>query len=43
MSSYPKGKVLIPDVAGHASDLIERPELVAERLLKYAGWWAGKT
>lgn len=33
----PDGKVLIPGVVGHASDFIEHPELVAERLLKYAG------
>ncbi len=32
----PEGKVLIPGVVGHASDFIEHPELVAERLLKYA-------
>lgn len=32
----PDGKVLIPGVVGHASDFIEHPELVAERLLKYA-------
>ncbi len=31
----PDGKVLIPGVVGHASDFIEHPELVAERLLKY--------
>jgi len=33
----PDGKVLIPGVVGHASDFVEHPELVAERLLKYAG------
>ena len=38
-----EGKVLIPGGVGHASDLIEHPEPVAERLAKYAGWWAGKT
>ena len=32
----PEGKVLIPGVVGHASDFIEHPELVAERLIKYA-------
>ncbi|PKB63655.1 MAG: hypothetical protein BZY80_06195 [SAR202 cluster bacterium Io17-Chloro-G2] len=32
----PDGKILIPGVVGHASDFIEHPELVAERLLKYA-------
>lgn len=32
----PPGKVLIPGVVGHATDFIEHPELVAERLVKYA-------
>ena len=32
----PEGKALIPGVVGHASDFIEHPELVAERLVKYA-------
>jgi 5-methyltetrahydropteroyltriglutamate--homocysteine methyltransferase len=32
----PEGKILIPGVTGHASDFIEHPELVAERLVKYA-------
>jgi 5-methyltetrahydropteroyltriglutamate--homocysteine methyltransferase len=32
----PEGKILIPGVVGHASDFIEHPELVAERLLTYA-------
>ena len=32
----PEGKVLIPGVVGHASDFVEHPELVAERLLRYA-------
>ena len=32
----PEGKILIPGVVGHASDFIEHPELVAERLMKYA-------
>lgn len=32
----PAGKVLIPGVVGHATDFIEHPELVAERLVKYA-------
>ena len=32
----PDGKVLIPGVAGHSRDFLEHPELVAERLLKYA-------
>lgn len=33
----PDGKVLIPGVVGHASDFVEHPALVAERLLTYAG------
>jgi 5-methyltetrahydropteroyltriglutamate--homocysteine methyltransferase len=32
----PDDKILIPGVVGHASDFVEHPELVAERLVKYA-------
>jgi 5-methyltetrahydropteroyltriglutamate--homocysteine methyltransferase len=32
----PPGKSLMPGVVGHASDFIEHPELVAERLVRYA-------
>jgi 5-methyltetrahydropteroyltriglutamate--homocysteine methyltransferase len=32
----PEGAVLIPGVVGHCTDLIEHPELVAERLVRYA-------
>ncbi len=32
----PDGKFLIPGVIGHANDFIEHPELVAERVIKYA-------
>ena len=32
----PEGKLLIPGVVGHASDFVEHPDLVAERLVKYA-------
>jgi 5-methyltetrahydropteroyltriglutamate--homocysteine methyltransferase len=32
----PEGKVLIPGVIGHCSDFIEHPELVAQRLVRYA-------
>jgi len=32
----PEGKVLIPGVVGHATDFIEHPALVAERLIRYA-------
>jgi 5-methyltetrahydropteroyltriglutamate--homocysteine methyltransferase len=34
--NLPDGKVLIPGVIGHASDFIEHPQLVAQRLLRYA-------
>lgn len=33
----PDGRSLMPGVVGHSSDLIEDPELVAERLVRYAG------
>ena len=32
----PAGKTLIPGVVGHFSDFVEHPELVADRLSKYA-------
>lgn len=32
----PKGKALIPGVISHTTNLVEHPELVAERLVKYA-------
>jgi 5-methyltetrahydropteroyltriglutamate--homocysteine methyltransferase len=32
----PEGKVLIPGVISHTTNLVEHPELVAERLLRYA-------
>jgi 5-methyltetrahydropteroyltriglutamate--homocysteine methyltransferase len=32
----PDGKILIPGVVGHASDFVEHPDLVAERILRYA-------
>src|SRR5438105_1674091 len=32
----PEGKILIPGVVGHATDFIEHPELVAQRLVRYA-------
>jgi 5-methyltetrahydropteroyltriglutamate--homocysteine methyltransferase len=32
----PDGKIVIPGVIGHYTDWIESPELVAERLTKYA-------
>jgi 5-methyltetrahydropteroyltriglutamate--homocysteine methyltransferase len=32
----PDGKTLMPGVVGHASDIIEHPELVAQRLVRFA-------
>src|SRR6266852_4458692 len=33
----PEGKVLIPGVISHATNVVEHPELVAERILRLAG------
>ncbi|MFB3062820.1 MAG: epoxyalkane--coenzyme M transferase, partial [Candidatus Binatia bacterium] len=33
---FPEGKIFIPGVTGHACDFIEHPELVAQRLVRYA-------
>ena len=35
-SKLPAGKVLIPGVITHASNIVEHPELIAERLARYA-------
>ena len=32
----PEGKVLIPGVITHASNIVEHPELIAERITRYA-------
>jgi 5-methyltetrahydropteroyltriglutamate--homocysteine methyltransferase len=32
----PEGKVLVPGVITHASNIVEHPELIAERLVRYA-------
>lgn len=32
----PDGKVLIPGVVAHASNIVEHPELIAERIVRYA-------
>jgi len=32
----PEGKILMPGVIGHATDLVEHPGLVAQRLVRYA-------
>jgi 5-methyltetrahydropteroyltriglutamate--homocysteine methyltransferase len=33
----PDGKILMPGVISHATDLVEHPDLVAERLINFAG------
>jgi 5-methyltetrahydropteroyltriglutamate--homocysteine methyltransferase len=33
----PSGKILIPGVVSHASNVVEHPELVADRVILYAG------
>jgi 5-methyltetrahydropteroyltriglutamate--homocysteine methyltransferase len=33
----PEGKILIPGVVGHSSNVVEHPELVADRIILYAG------
>jgi 5-methyltetrahydropteroyltriglutamate--homocysteine methyltransferase len=33
----PKGKMIIPGVVSHATNVVEHPELVAERITKFAG------
>jgi 5-methyltetrahydropteroyltriglutamate--homocysteine methyltransferase len=33
----PDGKLLVPGVVSHGSNVVEHPELVAERLLRFAG------
>jgi len=32
----PKGKILIPGVISHATNVVEHPELIAQRLVRYA-------
>jgi 5-methyltetrahydropteroyltriglutamate--homocysteine methyltransferase len=33
----PEGKILMPGVVGHATNVIEHPRLVADRIVRYAG------
>jgi 5-methyltetrahydropteroyltriglutamate--homocysteine methyltransferase len=35
-AKLPDGKILIPGVVGHNSDIVEHPELIAQRLINYA-------
>ena len=34
--TLPAGKVLMPGLIAHSTNVVEHPELVAERLLRYA-------
>ncbi|HUZ72057.1 MAG TPA: cobalamin-independent methionine synthase II family protein [Stellaceae bacterium] len=36
-AKLPAGKMLMPGVVSHATNVVEHPELVAERLLRFAG------
>ena len=33
----PEGKILVPGVVTHSTDVVEHPDLVAQRLQRYAG------
>ena len=33
---FPAGKVIVPGVVGHATDIVEHPEVIAERIMRYA-------
>jgi 5-methyltetrahydropteroyltriglutamate--homocysteine methyltransferase len=35
-AKLPQGATLVPGVVGHCTDFIEHPDLVAERLVRYA-------
>ena len=39
----PEGKVLIPGVISHATNVVEHPELVAERIGGWRGWSGART
>lgn len=33
---FPQDKVLVPGVVGHATDIVEHPQVIADRLVRYA-------
>jgi 5-methyltetrahydropteroyltriglutamate--homocysteine methyltransferase len=35
-TKLPEGKLLIPGIVGHASNVVEHPELVADRIIRFA-------
>lgn len=34
--TLPEGKVILPGVVGHATNVVEHPDLVAERIARFA-------
>jgi 5-methyltetrahydropteroyltriglutamate--homocysteine methyltransferase len=34
--TFPEGKIIIPGVIAHTTNCVEHPELVAERIMRYA-------
>jgi 5-methyltetrahydropteroyltriglutamate--homocysteine methyltransferase len=36
-TTLPDGKILIPGVVSHATNVVEHPELIADRIVRYAG------
>ena len=36
-TKLPSGKILIPGIVSHASNVVEHPELVADRIMLFAG------
>jgi 5-methyltetrahydropteroyltriglutamate--homocysteine methyltransferase len=34
--TLPDGKILVPGVVTHSTDVVEHPELVAQRIVRYA-------
>ena len=41
-AKLPDGKIVIPGVVSHATNVIEHPELVADRIGRYASSWAAR-
>ena len=39
----PHGRKLIPGVISHSTNVVEHPELVAERFMRLAGWSDART
>jgi 5-methyltetrahydropteroyltriglutamate--homocysteine methyltransferase len=36
-TTLPEGKILIPGVVSHATNVVEHPELIADRIMRFAG------